>query len=635
MAQVVSLILDEAARLVTLAGPGGTGKTRLALEAAGELVGEFGAGVFWIGLAPVRDPALVVDTIAQTLGAKQELAAHIGEKQLLLVLDNLEQVVESAVELASLLRACPNLRLLVTSRELLRVDGEVVYPVPALAEPEAVELFERRASAVRRDVSWDGEVEAICRRLDCLPLAIELAAVRVKVLSPAAILERLEQRLPLLVEGARDAPERQRTLRSTIEWSHELLTSEEQRLFARSAVFAGGCTLEAAEAVCGAELGTLSSLVDKSLLRHTNDRFWMLETIREYAAERLEEAEEAEELMTRHADWYCALAERAQPELQTSRGPEWFDRLEAERGNLRLALDRALALGEADRALRLTGPVWSFWRTRGYWTEGRRGLENALALATDGQLAQCVDALWGAAVLALWQGDESVAVAHSNRLLALARQHGLPRGEALALEVLAIVAANQRDLARARGLFEASLQLARDVGDPSLVAVVTSNLGEVALIEGDFEQAVVLYEESLAVGEEHGDRDRRARALANLGTATFALGDTTRARGLFGGALGAALEIGSRASVGVMLLGLAACCAAEDPVRSTRLLGSAEALTEELGAADYQFERELREETIGALRAKLGEESFSVAFAEGRLRSLEDALADAAGVAHT
>src|SRR6266699_6742419 len=288
VAEVVSLIRDEAARLVTLAGPGGTGKTRLALEAAGELVSEFGAGVFWAALAPVRDPALVVDTVAQTLGAKQELAAHIGDKQLLLVLDNLEQVVESAIELAALLGACPNLRLLVTSRELLRVDGEVVYPVPALAEPEAVELF-----CARSRLEPDEAVAELCLRLDNLPLALELAAARVRVLTPAQILERIAQRLDLFRAG-RDADPRQQTLRATIAWSYDLLSTDERQLFARMAVFRGGCTLETAEQVAGADVAGLQSLLDKSLLRRTGERFWILATIREYARELLEGSSEAD-----------------------------------------------------------------------------------------------------------------------------------------------------------------------------------------------------------------------------------------------------------------------------------------------------------------------------------------------------
>src|SRR5437667_4908396 len=308
VAEVVWLVRDEAARLVTLAGPGGTGKTRLALEAAGELVSEFGAGVFWIGLAPVRDPELVVDTIAQTLGAKQELAAHIGEKQLLLVLDNLEQVVESAVELAALLRACRNLRLLVTSRELLRVDGELVYPVPALAEPEAVELFCARAR-----LEPDEAVVELCGRLDNLPLALELAAARVRVLTPAQILERVSQRLDLFRAG-RDADPRQQTIRATIAWSYDLLAEDEQRLFARMAVFRRGCTPEAAEQVAGADVAGLQSPLDKSLLRRTGERFWMLQTIREYARELLERGGEADPVRGRHADHYLALAALAYTE---------------------------------------------------------------------------------------------------------------------------------------------------------------------------------------------------------------------------------------------------------------------------------------------------------------------------------
>ncbi|MBA2462759.1 MAG: adenylate/guanylate cyclase domain-containing protein [Actinobacteria bacterium] len=302
VAEVVSLI-REGAVLVTLLGPGGTGKTRLAIEAAAELVPEFKAGVFWVGLAALRDPRLVTETIAKTLGAKTELADEIGTRELLLLLDNFEQVVEAAAELSALLSACPNLTLLVTSRELLRIQGEVDYPVPALDEAEAVELFCARSKLGRSD-----EVAELCRRLDNLPLAVELAAARTSVLSPAQILERLSQRLDLL-KGGRDSEARQQTLRATIEWSYELLSEEEQRLFARLAVFAGGCTLEAAEQVADADLDTLQSLVEKSLVRHTQERFWMLETIREYAGERLDASEEANEVRERHATHFLTVAE--------------------------------------------------------------------------------------------------------------------------------------------------------------------------------------------------------------------------------------------------------------------------------------------------------------------------------------
>jgi len=321
-------LLQDGARLVTLTGPGGSGKTRLAIESAAELVPEFRNGVFWIGLAALRDPALVVGTVAQTLGAKDGLAEHIGERELLLLLDNFEQVVEAAPQLGSLLESCPNLRILVTSRELLRIRGEVDYPVPPLQQPEAVELFCQRS---RLEPSSD--IAELCRRLDNLPLAVELAAARTSLLSPAQILERLAQRLDLL-KGGRDAEARQRTLRATIEWSHDLLTQDEQLLFAYLAVFAGGCTLKAAQEVADADLDALQSLVEKSLVRHTEERFWMLETIREFALERFEQAGAAEELRRRRSAYFLELAELAKPELRGPSSSVWLDRLEAEHDNV-------------------------------------------------------------------------------------------------------------------------------------------------------------------------------------------------------------------------------------------------------------------------------------------------------------
>ena len=286
----VAALLADGTRLLTLTGPGGTGKTRLAIEAAAQLLPEFAAGVFWVGLATLRDPALVTESIAQTLGARDGLAGHIGERTLLVVVDNLEQVVAAAPELAALIEACPNLRLLATSRELLRVRGEVEYPVLPLHGSEAVDLFCARAG-----VEADEAIDRLCRALENLPLAVELAAARASVLSPAQIFERLSGRLDLL-KGGRDSDPRQQTLRATIEWSHELLSAEERDLFARLAIFRGGCTLEAAEQVADADLDVLQSLVDKSLLRHTRERFWMLETIREYAAERLDASGETEDV---------------------------------------------------------------------------------------------------------------------------------------------------------------------------------------------------------------------------------------------------------------------------------------------------------------------------------------------------
>jgi predicted ATPase/class 3 adenylate cyclase len=313
VAEVVSLVRDQGARLVTLSGPGGTCKTRLAIEAAAELVGDFAAGVFWVGLAPVRDPRLVVETIAQTLGARRALAEHIGEREMLLLLDNVEQVVEAAPELTTLLRVCPNLRILVTTRELLRVDGEIAYAVPALDREEAVELFSARAG-----IQASETVAELCRELDNLPLAVELAAARIGVLSPEQILDRISQRLDLF-RGGRDADARQQTLRATISWSFDLLSPTEQSLYARLSVFAGGFALEAAGEVCDATLDAIASLVDESLLRHTGERFWMLETIREFAAERLEESAEDEQTRRRHAWYFLGLFERHDEALRERR----------------------------------------------------------------------------------------------------------------------------------------------------------------------------------------------------------------------------------------------------------------------------------------------------------------------------
>jgi predicted ATPase/class 3 adenylate cyclase/tetratricopeptide (TPR) repeat protein len=369
-------IVRAGARMVTLSGPGGTGKTRLANEAAGELVGDFAAGVFWIGLATVRDASLVTETIAHTLGAKDDLAEHIGTRQLLLVLDNFEQVVEAAPDLSTLLADCPSLQLVVTSRELLRVQGERDYAVPPLAEPEAIELF-----CVRAQVEPDSTIAELCARLDNLPLAVELAAARLRVLSPAQLLERLKQRLDLLKAG-RDADPRQRTLRATIAWSHDLLTDDEQELFARLSVFTGGCTLDAAEEVADADLDTLESLVDKSLVRHTDERFWMLETMREYAAERLA-ASSDEETGRRHADFFLTLAEDV--ELQSRAGDQaaLFKLLDADNANLRQAVESTRENSETELELRLVTALWGYWLGRGYVAEGRRWLENALAQADD------------------------------------------------------------------------------------------------------------------------------------------------------------------------------------------------------------------------------------------------------------
>jgi non-specific serine/threonine protein kinase len=485
--EVLSLVRDEGARLVTLAGPGGTGKTRLALEAAGELVSEFGAGVFWIGLAPVHDPGLVVDTIAQTLGAKQELAGHIGEKQILLVCDNLEQVVESAVELAALLRACPNLRLLVTSRELLRVDGEVVYPVPALAEPEAIELFSARAR-----IEPDEAVVELCDRLDNLPLALELAAARVRVLTPVQILERISQRLDLFRAG-RDADPRQQTLRATIAWSYDLLSTDERQLFARIGVFRGGCTLEAAEQVAEADVAGLQSLHDKSLLRRTGERFWMLETVREYARELLDGSDEGAAVRRRHADHFLALAELAYTD-RFERGLTWARRLEVEHDNLRAALE-FLQDHDSGRYLQLAGALGWFWMARAHFAEGTRRLEGALAsVAEDGPFTARALTYLGA-IDTVDAGRSATALSRLEQAVDLRRTLGDEAELAAARDELGWALYEAGEESRPLGLFQENLELARSLGHNALVSRSLAGVCQMLVVTNQFERAEPLARE--------------------------------------------------------------------------------------------------------------------------------------------
>ena len=364
--------IESGARLLTLTGPGGSGKTRLAVEAAATLVPSYKAGVFWVGLASLREASLVMDTIAQTLGAKDNLAEHIAEREMLLLLDNLEQVIEAAPALSGLVQACPNLTLFCTSRELLRVQGEVEFAVPPLATSEAVSLFCERSALEPTD-----EIAELCAHLDDLPLGVELAAARTKALSPAQILERLSDRLDLL-KGGRDADARQQTLRATIAWSYDLLSEEEQRVFLALSVFVGGCTLEAGEEVAEADLDSLQSLVEKSLLRFTSERYWMLETIREFAAEQLAPSAEAERLARRHLAYYFALAEDVDEHRKV--GEYELGRIEEERDNLRSAFDTALAL-DPEQALELAGRLGLYWNRRGLYREGRQRLAAALAAA--------------------------------------------------------------------------------------------------------------------------------------------------------------------------------------------------------------------------------------------------------------
>jgi predicted ATPase len=536
--EVVEL-LGNGARLVTLAGPGGSGKTRLAIEAASELVPSFKAGVFWVGLAQLRDPALVPEEIAQTLGARGDLAEHVGERELLLLLDNFEQVMEATPSLSALLERCPHLKLLVTSRELLRIQGEVEYPVPPLAESEAVELFCARAQLEPNET-----IAELCRRLDELPLAVELAAARTSVLAPAQILERISQRLDLL-RGGRDADPRQQTLRATIEWSCELLSEPEKQLFGRLSVFAGGCTLGAAEEIVGADVDTLQSLVDKSLVRHTSDRFWMLETIGELAGERLADSDEAEEVRRRHASYFLALAERAAPALKGADQPATLARLKAEHDNLRASLDRFFDDHEPELAVTLAGELWLFWCLHGHVTEGRRWLRRALEVAPDQPTEARATVLEGAGCLAHEQGDEAEANRLLEASLSCAKQVGAVSAAASAAAHLCGVL-NMSDPRAAVTAGEGAVGLARKAGDDYVLAVALNNLGHATALLGENERSTAYFEESLELRRRIGDMSGVALSLTNLAGGVFEEGDTTRATAMLVEAAEIATAVGNK-----------------------------------------------------------------------------------------
>jgi predicted ATPase/class 3 adenylate cyclase len=627
LAEVLDLLGGGDLRLLTLTGTGGTGKTRLGLQAAGAVADSYPDGVFWVPLAALTDPQLVLEGAAQTLGAEDGLAGHIADKRLLLLFDNFEHLMDAAADVSDVLAACPNLRVLVTSREPLHVSDEQEYAVPPFAHQEGVAFFLARARAVEAGFQADDAVPEICRRLDDLPLALELAAARVKALSSAQILARLEQRLPLLTGGARDLPDRQRTLRATIEWSHDLLDEHERRLFAGLAVFTGGCTLEAAEEICDADLDTLQSLVDKSLLRHSGERYWLLETIREYAAEQIEASAEGEDLRRRHAEHFLAVAEELGGHLGLAAcgdGKPALDRLEAEHDNLRAALDWLDAVGEGELEQRLAGALLRFWQRRGHFAEANRRLERALEADARPTEARA----WAAFGAAVILGDSRDSTASRDRFeeaLALFGTFGDAFAAARVRMNLGAIALTENDYERGRQALEEAVRAFDELGHEYWVVAAMRHLAWAHWELGDRDRARELNEEVAGRAHAIGNAHLEAQALGALGENAAVDGRVEEAVPLLKESTRIFLELGDPSFVAGSLCGFARALAVSGHAEAAaEVLARGEAMYEELGLGWHVT---FKDETRALIRDQLDEYRYAAACERGRALTADEAVA--------
>jgi predicted ATPase/class 3 adenylate cyclase len=630
LAEVAAMLARDDVRLLTLTGPGGTGKTRLALQTVAAASDAYPDGVFWVPLAPLRDPALVLEEASAAVGATDGLADHVADKRLLLLLDNFEHLVEAAADLVALLSACRNLQLVVTSRELLQIHGEHAYPVPPLAEDDGVELFTARARAVSPAFAPDEIVTEICRRLDDLPLALELAAARVRALTPEQLLERLSSRLDLLTAG-RGVDPRQQTLRSTIEWSHDLLDDDEKRLYARMSLFRGGCTLDAAEQVCTAGLDTIQALVDKSLLRYNEHRYWMLETIREHASEQLQDSGEADDLRRRHADYFLALAIEAEPHLR-SESTQWLERLGHELDNLRAAFDRLETSGDGERLLALAGATWLLWEGKGHLKEGVRRLEVALAHDGGPTIARA-GALLGAATMSDdLGGDPDASFPLSEDALAIYRAHEDDWGTATSLLVLGLNRMLDRKPSLALSYFEESAEGFRRVGDVHNELQARRRLAWAYEVLGDLDRSRAIHRENLARARDLGDGFLIARTLAVLAQYDLEAGrvdDTVISRLKESHALhgvGTTVEhhyshaiLVTRFALALSLRGAASCAA--------RLLSCSERLFAEHEMLVEWWVEEMQATTLSRIKDELDSAELSRAWEQGQTLTIDEAVA--------